>query len=709
MHENGPRDRKYRFGDFLLVSDGPMLLRDGVRVAVTPRVLNVLLVLVDNAGRVVTKETLMNKVWADSFVEEGNLNRTISRLRQSLGEAASENRFIETIPRVGYRFIADVEDVTTVSPSVGPTAKAGEASVPTVRTFPAIPLLVGIGVVALTAVIALSIWFVKTRSSPHVVNQPGNKQEPIRLTDNPSREDHPAFTKDGKIRFSRWQGSQPRSFVMEADGSDQHRDASIPGMKTGLWSPNGKKVLFYKESDDDGALYLADSNGSNESRLPFLAGNMDWSPDSTRIIYQYGLENSDIFLYDIGSGHTVKTVENPAFDGDPTFSPDGQSIAFVSDRDGNPEIYLQNLDGTDLRRVTNHPAQDAFPTFSPDGTQLAFNSDREDENREVYLMNIDGSGIQRLTNSRSDDETYPGCWSPDGTQLLFTSDRSGKDNIYAMNVEPITPVPVIIDVENDLRFPSYSPDGKLVLFQSGGGNSPAELRFFEPETKQTRTLVKLEEADSNARISPDGRWIVFQNRVDGNAEIFRIPSSGGEPQRLTIDPGRDTTPAWSPDGNRIVFSSNRGESYSIFQLYVMNADGSDQHRIYYSKAISQGPSWSPDGKQIIFANDKEDNRSGNFEIFSIEPETVNPERRLTFHRRYDVTPTFSPDGTRIAFSSNADGNSEIYIMRSDGSGLLRLTRDRAEDLNPSWAADGSKMIFSSNRTGKFAIYELTPE
>ena len=139
----------------------------------------------------------------------------------------------------------------------------------------------------------------------------------------------------------------------------------------------------------------------------------------------------------------------------------------------------------------------------------------------------------------------------------------------------------------------------------------------------------------------------------------------------------------------------------------MNVDGSNQHRIYYSYAISSDPSWSPDGRQVVFTNDKEDGRTGNFEIFSIEPETTGAEKRLTFRRRSDVNPVFSPDGLRIAFVSNGDGNSEIYLINADGSGLLRLTRDPAEDVQPNWSADGKRIIFSSNRNGKFAIYEMT--
>jgi len=154
-----------------------------------------------------------------------------------------------------------------------------------------------------------------------------------------------------------------------------------------------------------------------------------------------------------------------------------------------------------------------------------------------------------------------------------------------------------------------------------------------------------------------------------------------------------------------VFVSNRDGNYDIFPVYVMNSDGSNPHRIYFTNAVSLSPVWSPDARQIVFANDKEDGRTGNFELFTIEPETVNPEKRLTFRKKYDSEPMFSPDGRKIAFSTNADGNWEVYVMNSDGSSPLRITRDFATDLNPSWSPDGKRIIFSSNRNGKFALFE----
>src|SRR5215204_948005 len=258
MSESSPQDRVYRFGDFLLVAEGPMLLREGNRLPVTPRVLNVLRVLVENAGRIVAKETLMAEVWADSFVEEGNLNRTISRLRKILGESPNEYRFVETIPRVGYRFIADVELVQAggqYSTKRKTEAVSQRAENNRRRTWLALSLAS-----SLMAIAVVSIWLLwPKRDSANNAKPP--KQTPLRLTYNPTREERPVFTSDSRIRFIRWLGNTPVSFVMNSDGSDPHRDLSIAGLRTGTWSPDGKKVVFYKDVADP-IVYLAEEHGS---------------------------------------------------------------------------------------------------------------------------------------------------------------------------------------------------------------------------------------------------------------------------------------------------------------------------------------------------------------------------------------------------------------------------------------------------------------
>jgi len=557
----------------------------------------------------------------------------------------------------------------------------------------------------LIAVLSLFLWRMRR---PDAVAAPAgtNHYEPVALTHSTVEDTGARWTRDGLVRFHRvYANHQTESWIMNADGTNQMQVKDFPHLQWGVWSPDGQRVIFAK-SNDRSAVYLASADGSDETALPFVA--TEWSPDSKQIIYQKVIgSNSEVFVYSLETRESKNISNNPAFDADPSFSPDGKQITFVSDRDGNIEIYVMNADGSNVRRLTNHPAVDSHPAFSPDGTQILFSSDRGKEHSDVYIMNSDGSAepINLVNWGKSNQFAGPGCWSPDGSKILFMSDRTGKDGIYVTSAEVFRPQKILAEDRKDLQFPSYSPDAESIAYQSQLEDKSGELRIFNLETKRDSLVTKTKYAYESPVWSPRGEWIAFANRLEDDTEICLIRPDGSGLKNLTQNPARDSDPAWSPDGKQIAFVSNRDGNYNQTQIYVMNADGSNQRRIYYSNAMSLLPSWSPDGKHIVFANDK-DNRSGNFEIFMIEPDTAEPERRLTFEPRIDSSPVFSPSGKRIAFASNTDGNFEIYLMNTDGTGRLRLTRDAAEDVTPHWSPDESRIVFSSNRDGKFAIYEL---
>ena len=725
------KNRVYRFAEFQLHADEHLLLRGDERVWLSPRNFNLLVKLVENAGHLLTKETLVNEVWEGSFVEEGNLNRTISNLRKALGEKPNENRFIETIPRVGYRFVAPVELVTNdaalaesaamasdVLPETGGNTEAvlaAEGETQWKSTLPGItgrllrrrPLALAL-VLVVIAVFGLYLWRIRGPGAA-VVPAETDRYAPVALSHATTEDGVARWTKDGRVRFNRvYANRKTESWIMNADGTNQVQAGDFPNLQWGVWSPDDQKVIFGK-ADDRLRLYLANADGSNEVALPFGVTNLDWSPDSKQIVYQESVDsNSEIFVYSLETRESKNISNNPAFDADPSFSPDGKQITFVSGRDGNAEIYVMSIDGGNVKRLTDNPAVDTHPAFSPDGTQILFSSDREKEHSDVYIMNANGSGepVNLINWEKSSQYAGPGSWSPDGTKILFMSNQTGKDGIYIMSAEAFRPQKILMDAHNELGSPAYSPDGKSIAYQVQLEDKSGELHIWNLETNRDSLVIRTKNADLAPAWSPSGQWIAFRNRVEDNTEICLIRPDGSGLKNLTQNPAADVAPSWSPDGRQIAFVSNRDGNYELFQIYVMDAGGSNQHRVYYSQATSGWPSWSPDGRSIVFANDKEDNRSGNFEIFIIEPDTGEPERRLTFRRRYDVSPVFSPSGKRIAFASNTDGNHEIYVMNADGTGLLRLTRDAADDSAPHWSPDETKIVFSSNREGRFALYEL---
>ena len=694
--------RIYEFGEFHLNPDEHLLFRGDEQVPLSPRTFDLLVKLVENAGHLLEKETLIRDVWSDASVEEGNLNRTISNLRKALGETPTEVRFIQTIPRVGYRFVAEVREVNAVSLEATTPAPIVQKDPPRRRWI----LPASIAALVIASFSGVFLWQNKTSSAVNKVTDV--REAAIRLTDDPNDDTRPRWTNDGQIRFFRTDANrQTLSFIMNADGTEQTRVQDFPNLKLGLWSPDGKKVIFDKFGDTTTS-YLANADGSNEVALPFFRGNFDWSSDSQEIVYQKVLEqnNSEIFIYSLATRESRNVTNNPAFDADPNFSPDGKKIVFVSSRDDNNELYLTTRDGKSIVRLTNDRADDSHPVFSPDGTAIAFTSDRKNESADVFLLIAPETfqTVVQLTDWRSNETVEPGCWSPDGTKIAFYSDRNGKDDIYVIGAEALSPQIVFSDPKKDLTFASYAPDGKRIVYQATLQDGSGELGVLDLSTKQTHVIRKLEVTEGFPDWSPDGHWIAFQTRVGDNTEICLIKPDGSGFINVTNNSAKDVSPSWSPDSKQIAFVSNRGKSTQVFQLFVMNADGTNQRALESSNAISAAPDWSNFGA-IVLANDKEDHRTGNFEIFKID-ENGGELMRLTNRRRYDITPAWKPNGKEIAFVSQSDGNSEIYWVNYDGSVVNRLTRNAAEDLWPRWSADGRRLIFSSNRNGKFALYEF---
>jgi Tol biopolymer transport system component len=240
--------------------------------------------------------------------------------------------------------------------------------------------------------------------------------------------------------------------------------------------------------------------------------------------------------------------------------------------------------------------------------------------------------------------------------------------------------------------PTWKPDGTKITF---GRRGPLETNFsihtINPDGSGLQKISSVPANDTEPTWSPDGSKIAFNNAITGSEEIAVMNADGSNRVNLTNNSAVDINPVWSPDGTRIAFTSNRdfpgltGDISRGFEIYVMNADGSNQVRLTNNMFSDSNPSWSPDSNKIAF----DTTRDGNFEIYSMNANGSN-QINLTNHSSSDFGPVWSPDGNRIAFLSFRESvmniPQEIFQMNSDGSNPTRVTTSSIGENELAWQA-----------------------
>jgi YVTN family beta-propeller protein len=323
-----------------------------------------------------------------------------------------------------------------------------------------------------------------------------------------------------------------------------------------------------------------------------------------------------------------------ASDSDPSWSPDGKKIVFMSDRDGDIEIYVANADGTDPRRLTYAPGRDAHPAFSPDGNNIAFQSPRGNRQPQIYVMNAYGSYQRRLT----DLPGFSGVpdWSPDGKRIIFQSNLNptlepSHWQIFSMNADGTSLRQITHDDHND-QVPKWAPNGKRIIFYSDkSGNN--KLYTMRPDGSHWQPVSKDAWNDQAASWSHDGRRILLSSDRGGGPDIYSLDLKTMHETQLTKNQPGQGIPFWSPDEKTIAFTFRRGDHSDV---YVMDADGSNQRKVNSLNAPGSTGADSSEGLLIVANSD--DNTVG---LISLEhPEAAT--KIVTGRHPQDVVA--SPDG-----------------------------------------------------------------
>lgn len=309
--------------------------------------------------------------------------------------------------------------------------------------------------------------------------------------------------------------------------------------------------------------------------------------------------NSDIYIMnEDGSELTNLTNTSDKNELYPVWSPDENKIYFLRQESSKFYLYVMNIDGTGQTKITTEAIYNMSYAVSPDGTKIAFTGD--DGDREIYVVNTDGGGLTNLTNNLS-QETNP-AWSPDGQWIAYIfTNSSNKTNICNMKSNGSNNYFVTEILEGDVvqNFkPYWSPDGTKLSFTRYGNfwlTTNYELFSIHSNGADMVNISNNSDNDYYPLWSPDSTKIIFASDRDGNFNIYLwLASNPNDLQQLTDNTGDDAHHCWSPDGQKIVFASKRDDSPTKYQIYVMNADGSNQTRLVYDATMDcTVPQWQP--------------------------------------------------------------------------------------------------------------------
>jgi DNA-binding winged helix-turn-helix (wHTH) protein/Tol biopolymer transport system component len=606
------------FGSFRLDQQKRLLLQGAESLSLPPKAFDVLLYLIENRGRVIEKSEFMKAVWPDSFVEEGNLSQNIFLLRKTLGDGQDGQRYILTVPGVGYRFVPEVTERNEQSPTEFPAtavaSPAGQASAAAYRESPA--LRIGLYVAAL--VVALAIGFVlywQHKAAPQALLE-------TQLTTNASEASltATAISPDGKyLAFADEHGLYVRQ-----TGSGETHPLSIPSAAKIYrlsWYADGSKILAAGVTPETPvpSVWSISLLGASFRKLREDVEEAVPSPDGSRIVFTTRLE-SEIWVMGSNGEEPARLLSAPTQDNFAGLAwfPDNKRILFIRDPVVGPETVesLELEGGRPAIVVSSHYL--TASVFLHDGRLLYSVWGQSVKYSEIHFWEVQVD----LNTGRAAGSTHSFTqWreasisnlsaTSDGRQVVFLKGNPQGD-VYLGDLEQngkalTAPRRLTLDDRDD-EPSDWTPDGKSVLFHSNRNGSYDIFRQSLDDTT-AQALVESKRDKTMARMSPDGKWLLYYDPPASNdnwnqlVRITRTPFEGGPAETVMEEKGLYVFHCTRLSADRCIVGVLHPKEMIVYALDPLQGKGAELVRVPVNTDVeSPHLDLSPDGKSIAFVS-----------------------------------------------------------------------------------------------------------
>jgi len=647
-----------QFGLFEVDLQARELRKSGVKIKLNDQPFQVLIVLLERPGEVVTREELQTRLWpSDTFVDfDLSLNSAVKKLRQALGDESDNPRFVETLYRRGYRFIAPVStagrerELTTVGEKGGLTVSSLASDAGTGAGSPADSRRSGeiaarsrkwlalIAVGCLGVLLAGVMFKLMPRSSP------------------------------------------PRilGFTQLTSGGKVHQLSAL--------ATDGQRLYFQALDRDRIALAQVSVTGGDSALIAMPFDNAflgDIAPDGSSLLissFEGTAKDGPVWILPLPAGSPRALGAMTAYSA--AWSPDGRRLLFADGAD----LYEANPDGSDARKLATLTARIGDVRISPDGQKIRGTvNDLKTGFSEYWELNRDGGQPHPLLPKWNDSpHECCGRWTPDGKYFLFTSLREGRNSIWALperrswiqqKAKPVQ----LTNGPLDFWMPVPSKDGKKI-FAMGGQPRSEVLRY------DGRSFVPYLDGASftDLAFSADGQHVAYVSVPEGALWTSKIDGSN----RIELsDPSvmEAALPRWSPDGNQIAFMARTQNT--DWRAYLVGANGHGLRELIPGATAGFDPGWSPDGKSVVLAVNDLGGTGGRISILDLQTANVVPVpggENL-------FSPRWSPDGRYIA----AITTDSQALMLFDRTNQQWAVLARMGIGFPSWSHDGRYLYFDS--------------